>query len=152
MKIRKILCPVDFSKYSQQSLEYAAFIALSNHATLFILHVIEHMHHLEQYRGLNLIPNDMEDKIGQDAKDKLTLLACQYQDSIGVETVIRIGKPFVEIVKAARELEIDQVIMGSHGRTGLSHLLIGSVAEKVTRKAPCPVLIFREKGSRFEMP
>ena len=65
---------------------------------------------------------------------------------------MREGKAFVEIIKTARKDDIDLIIMGSHGRTGLSHVLIGSVAERVVRKAPCPVLIVKDKHTKFEMP
>ena len=152
MKINKILCPVDFSDHSKRALEYAAFIAIANHATLILLHVIEHMHNHDHFLILNLMPEELNEKLKEQAREKLTLLAHPYQSSVTVETAIRTGKPFVEIVKMAKEFEIDQIVMGSHGRTGISHLLIGSVAEKVTRKAPCPVLIFKQKGKKFDMP
>ncbi|MBI1931639.1 MAG: universal stress protein, partial [Ignavibacteriales bacterium] len=68
-----------------------------------------------------------------------------------VETIIRTGKPFVEINETARELDIDLIIIATHGHTGMEHLLFGSTAEKVVRKAPCPVLTLREpiKGFKF---
>jgi nucleotide-binding universal stress UspA family protein len=68
-----------------------------------------------------------------------------------VETVIKTGKPFVEINETASELDIDLIIIATHGHTGMEHLLFGSTAEKVVRKAPCPVLTLREpvKGFKF---
>jgi nucleotide-binding universal stress UspA family protein len=66
-------------------------------------------------------------------------------------SVIR-GTPFVEIVRYAREQNVDLIVMGTHGRTGLEHALIGSVTEKVVRKAPCPVLTVRPEGHQFVMP
>ena len=65
---------------------------------------------------------------------------------------VEVGVPFVEIVRAARESGTDLIVMGSHGRTGLEHLLIGSVAERVVRKAPCSVLVVRDKARQFVMP
>ena len=56
------------------------------------------------------------------------------------------GNPYLEIVRLAEEESVDLIVLGTHGRTGLKHFLIGSVAEKVLRKAPCPVLVVREKG------
>jgi nucleotide-binding universal stress UspA family protein len=71
---------------------------------------------------------------------------------LDVKTVIKTGKPFVEIVETAAEEDIDLIIIASHGHTGVEHLLFGSTAEKVIRKAPCPVLTLREpvKGYKFK--
>ena len=60
------------------------------------------------------------------------------------------GQPYVEIVNEAKRLNTDLIIMGTHGRTGLSHVLIGSVAEKVLRLAPCPVMVLRSKKYKYE--
>ena len=62
------------------------------------------------------------------------------------------GTPFLEIIRYAREHEIDLIVMGTHGRSGLGHVLIGSVAERVVRKSPCPVLTIRPGGHEFVMP
>ncbi|HUQ68179.1 MAG TPA: universal stress protein, partial [Planctomycetaceae bacterium] len=66
-----------------------------------------------------------------------------------VQRVIRIGAPYVEIVKYAAEQDVDVIVVGTHGRSGLTHLLLGSTAEKVVRKAPCPVLTVHPKGHQF---
>ena len=152
MKMSKILCPVDFSDHSNRTLEYAVFFALANHATLILLHVVEHVHTHDHFLIINLSPEEISEKLERRAREKLNLLAHKYQDSIAVDTAVRTGKPFVEIVKMAKEFDIDLIVMGSHGRTGITHLLIGSVAEKVTRKATCPVLVFKDKKAKFEMP
>jgi nucleotide-binding universal stress UspA family protein len=60
--------------------------------------------------------------------------------------------PFVEIIKTARERKTDLIVIGTHGRTGIDHMLFGSTAEKVVRKAPCPVLTVRMTGKEFKMP
>jgi nucleotide-binding universal stress UspA family protein len=65
---------------------------------------------------------------------------------------VQSGPPFVEIVRYAKEHDVDLIVMGTHGRTGIAHALIGSVAEKVVRKAPCPVLTVRPEGHQFVMP
>jgi nucleotide-binding universal stress UspA family protein len=69
-----------------------------------------------------------------------------------LERAIEMGIPFVEIVRHARKKNIDLIVIGTHGRTGLDHMLLGSVAEKVVRKAPCPVLTVRPEGHQFVMP
>ncbi len=65
------------------------------------------------------------------------------------ETIIKTGKPFVEIIETAKEIDADLIIMATHGHTGVEHLLFGSTAEKVVRKAPCPVLTLREPIKGF---
>jgi nucleotide-binding universal stress UspA family protein len=65
---------------------------------------------------------------------------------------VRTGTPFLEIINSAKDLPADLVVMGTHGRTGLKHMLIGSVAEKVVRKSPCPVLTVKHPHHEFEMP
>jgi nucleotide-binding universal stress UspA family protein len=72
--------------------------------------------------------------------------------SLKVEEILRIGVPFLEIVKAAKEREVDLIVMGTHGRTGLSHVLIGSVAENVVHHAPCPVLTVKHPQYQFVAP
>ena len=152
MKIKKVLCPIDFSDRSGRALEYAAFIAMANDAILILLHVVEYLHHLDSLVIVNSNKKDYQHKIETKAKEKLDLLAHKYSHSIMTETIVRVGKPFLEIVRMAREIDADQIVIGSHGRTGIPHMLLGSVAEKVSRKANCPVLIFREKQDKFEMP
>jgi nucleotide-binding universal stress UspA family protein len=88
----------------------------------------------------------MKPVVDQASKDQLTdkLLEKVPKEIQGrIETVVSFGVPFVEIIKAARDYDIDLIIMGTRGRSGVSHMLIGSVAEKVVRKASCPVLTVR---------
>ena len=65
---------------------------------------------------------------------------------------VRVGTPFLEIVRYAKETAIDLIVIGTHGRSGLAHVLLGSTAEKIVRKAPCPVLTVRPEGHDFVMP
>jgi len=69
-----------------------------------------------------------------------------------IEKMVVRGVPFVEIIKTAREKNADLIVIGTHGRTGIDHMLFGSTAEKVVRKAPCPVLTVRMAGKEFQMP
>jgi universal stress protein A len=152
MEIKTILCPVDFSEISDSALEYAVFLASHHHAKLLLLHVVEYLQELEQYQVLVFTPIELSEKMVNRAQEDLNKLSQQIQKTIKVETVIRQGKAFVEIIKQAKEKDMDLIVMASHGRTGISHMLMGSVAEKVVRKANCPVLIVRDKNTQFDIP
>jgi universal stress protein A len=147
MQIKTILCPIDFSEISANALEYAVFLASHHHAELLMLHVVEQLHEFEHYQILVLTPQELAEEMEKQAHEKLTKLTEQIKKTIKVETVVRQGKPFVEIIKEAKEKDMDLIVMASHGRTGVSHMLMGSVAEKVVRKANCPVLIVRDKNT-----
>jgi len=87
------------------------------------------------------------------ARQELDKLAKEeIPDSVPVKTIIKTGKPFLEIIENAGELDVDLIIIATHGRTGVEHILFGSTAEKVVRKAPCPVLTLREpiKGFKYK--
>jgi universal stress protein A len=148
MQIKTILCPIDFSEISANALEYAVFLASHHHAELLILHVVEQLHEFEHYQVLVLTPQELAEKMEEQAYEELNRLTEQIKKAIKVETVVRQGKPFVEIIKEAREKDMDLIVMASHGRTGVSHMLMGSVAEKVVRKAHCPVLIVRTEDTQ----
>jgi len=88
----------------------------------------------------------------EDRKQLDGFIPPELKKGITVETIHRVGVPFVEIIKAAREKEVDLIVIATHGKSGLSHILFGSVAEKVVRKAPCPVLSIRHPEHEFIMP
>jgi universal stress protein A len=143
---------VDFSEHSDMALRSAAFLSSSQQAKLILMHVIEHLHASEYFMTLILSPQQIKARLEDEANRHVSLLPKTVNCPTNVETEIREGKAFVEIVKKAKEDDVDLIVIGSHGRTGLPHIMIGSVAEKVARKAPCHVLIVKAKGARFEMP
>lgn len=152
MQIKTILCPIDFSEISANAMEYAVFLASHHHAELLLLHVVEHLQEFEQYQILVFTSQELSEKMEKQAYEELNKLSEQIKKTIKVETLVRQGKPFVEIIKQAKEKDMDLIVMASHGRTGVSHMLMGSVAEKVVRKANCPVLIVRDKNTQFDIP
>ena len=81
-----------------------------------------------------------------------SLLDSQWEEAHQVVHATGDGPPFLEIIRYAKSNDIDLIIMATHGRTGLAHIMIGSVVEKVVRKAPCPVLTVRPSGHQFVMP
>ena len=153
ISMKRILCPVDFSQSSDYALQYALDLARSFGAQLTLLHVVE-VPFLPSYAmaGVPDLSLPLE-QIEEGARKGLDRMAEQCRQKYGkVDTELRTGTAFMEIITFAREINADLLVVGTHGRTGLSHLIIGSVAERVVRKAPCPVLSIRHPEHVFEMP
>ena len=152
--VRRILVPIDFSKHSNQALAWAGDIAQRYDASITVLHVYQTLELLLPDGYVLQSATSVADLLrhvgeGLDAaKDRLVKSA----PGIPVATELRHGAAFVEIVRLAREGAYDLIVIGTHGRTGLQHALLGSVAEKVVRKAPCPVLVARMADQTFTPP
>lgn len=158
IKITNILVPTDFSESAMAAYEYALSIAKTFQAKIYLIHVFEPLvYYSEAPLGLpDMIT--MEQNIQAASQESMKKIVAEYfhgrretYGDIEVETILTQGKPFIEIIKAAREKNADMIIMSSHGRSALEHILLGSVTEKVVRKAPCPVLTVRGQGE-FKMP
>jgi universal stress protein A len=152
MKIKNILCPVDFSEPCNLAVKYARELALLFNSRLYLLHVMEHLRGDEHYMILQITPQEIAEKMKKEVEERLNSVAKKIKKVPKIKTEVSEGRAFVEIIKTARKDNIDLIIMGSHGRTGLPHVLIGSVAERVVRKAHCPVLVVKDKDTKFEMP
>ena len=140
MTAQHFLVPTDFSADADDALEYAMRLASKLQARLTLLHVIEPLIVGSVETMPYLFIHELEDKIThtmEPYRARITAagLPCDY--------AIVHGVPFHVIVETARTDKIDLIIMGTHGRTGLRHVLLGSVAERVVRLAPCPVLVVR---------
>ncbi len=149
--IKNILVPVDFSEYSKGALRYAAQFAGIFNSKIFLIYVVEPMIYPADFSmGQVAIPSSDVDMHSR-AEEELKKLSAEFSNNLAVEIIIKTGKPFVEINETAAEKDIDLIIIATHGHTGVEHLLFGSTAEKVVRKAPCPVLTLREpiKGFQF---
>lgn len=147
MEIHRILAPTHFSEYSQQAVAYARELAQRFGATLMLLHVVE----LPPYPLEWLPPSRLGGTLLEDLEQQATSdLAQVLPDARGaaVEVTRRavVGIPYRKIVEVAEAENVDLIVMATHGRTGLSHLIMGSVAERVVRTAPCPVLTIRPIG------
>lgn len=151
--IKKILVPIDFSDYSKKALHYTVKFAKSFDAELFLVYVIEPLvYPADLSMGQMVIPQS-EVNLSEKAKSELEELATnEIGDSLKYNILIKTGKPFMEVIETASEIDADLIIIATHGHTGVEHLLFGSTAEKIVRKAPCPVLTLREplKGFRFK--
>ena len=144
MKIKRILCPTDFSAIAEKSVEYAVFLASSHNAELQLLHVVDHLHGFDNYLILSMAPHEISERMEKHANEDLNEVVNQIKETVKTEKAVRHGKASVQIIEMAREMKADLIVMGSHGRTGLSHVIIGSVAEAVVRHAFCPVLVVRD--------
>ena len=146
---KKILAPTDFSKPSADALVVALDIAVPG-ALVIVCHVVDDLPLTYGYVGLAAPTPEIRSRMGLEAERELEkFLPAVSRKDITLERRVVHGTPFLEIVRLAREEGVDLIVMGTHGRTGLQQILIGSVAEKVVRKAPCPVLVVREKGSGY---
>ncbi len=151
ISISKILCPVDFSESSDHALLYAVAFASTHGAQLTVLHVIEPPVCYPAGDGL-FQPVAVEglEAASVEELERLVAELKQNYDNVVWEQVQ--GHAFPEIVQVARRDDVDLIVMGTHGRTGLAHVLMGSVAEKVVRSSPCPVLTIKHPEHEFVMP
>ncbi len=151
-QIKKILVPIDFSDYSKNALKYAIQFAKQFNAKIYLVYVVEPIIYPADFSmGQVAIPSADID-LHSRAEEELRKLSKDFiNGSLQVEILIKTGKPFIEIIETASANDIDLIIIATHGHTGVEHLLFGSTAEKVVRKAPCPVLTLREpiKGFQF---
>jgi nucleotide-binding universal stress UspA family protein len=144
MEIRQILAPTDFSEFSKQAIESAFALAQTFGAKLLLLHVIE----LPAYPVEGIVPSTMGTTLIDDLQRQASLDLAQVlreppKATVEVSRQVVVGIPYRKIVEVAEAAKADLIVMATHGRTGLSHLVVGSVAERVVRTAPCPVLTIR---------
>src|SRR5262245_48454251 len=139
LAISAILHPTDFSEPSKAAFQVACALARDHRARLIVMHVREVP--VVAYGEFGQLPLEIEPAEAIRAKiDNLIGHRCA---DVAVEHCVKTGDPAAEILAAARETESDLIVMGTHGRTGLARLLMGSVAERVMRKAHCPVLTIK---------
>jgi nucleotide-binding universal stress UspA family protein len=152
--IRKVLFTTDFSAYAGHALPYAVGMARDHGAELHVLHVVPTPELAVQFDVAGpVFDASLLAELETNAQEQLgNVLPAEVQKELSVKLAVRRGAAFVEILRYAREMGIDLIVLATHGRTGLRHALFGSVAEKVVRKAPCPVLSVRPKGHEFAMP
>ncbi len=150
-EIKKVLVPIDFSDYSKSSLKFAVNFVKKFNAELLLIYVVEPVIYPPDFSmGQIAIPTvDLDmDKRAFEELDKLAKQ--EIPQELKVSTIVKTGKPFIEIIETAAAENIDLIIIATHGHTGVEHILFGSTAEKVVRKAPCPVLTLREPVKGFD--
>ncbi len=149
--IKKILFPTDFSDCAKTAQEYASALADQFQAELHVLNVLADVMMMMPEPGSALaLPQNYLVDLKQEAEKALDrVLGDAAKAGAKIVRTLRMGNPSVEIVKYAEDANIDLIVVGTHGRGGLVQMLLGSVAEKVVRKAGCPVLTVRPAGHQF---
>lgn len=151
---KRILLATDLSPNAGAATKYAATLVTKFDAELHLLYVFEEYTGSTWAPGVPLPPPKslIEQHKQHVAESLVKLMDAPWRDQHPIVRATREGYPFVEIIRYAKDQAIDLIVMGTHGRTGLTHLLLGSVADNVVRKSPCPVLTVRPAGHQFVMP
>lgn len=152
-EIKKILFATDFSENSEHAFSYALSLAKKFGAKIDVLHVIHELADMTGFYVPHISFDVMEKEMEDAAQENMRRFADEHIKGMAdYEIHTRRGKPFVEIIKAAGDFDSDIIIMGTHGKSGIDHVLFGSTAEKVVRKSPIPVLTIRIREKQFKMP
>ena len=154
IKLEKILVPTDMSEFSEHALRYGCEFARRFDAELHLLNVVQDVVAMVPEPGMAFpAPGEYMQELQQASREAVDKLPDpQWVEGVSVVRDVRVGTPFVEVVRYAKAENIDLIVIGTHGRGGLAHVLLGSTAERVVRKAPCPVLSVRPEGHDFVMP
>ena len=149
LSIKKILVPVDFSSLSKKAFKYALRLAQQFKTEIALIHVLEPAVP-STFDGLPIAPPCPEEGSPVAEKNLRTLVSSARTAGVPkARSLFRRGLASHEIVEAAKDLDVDLIVIATHGYTGWKHFCIGSTAERVVRAAPCPVLVVREKEHEF---
>ena len=150
LDLKKILVPTDFSDTSKKAFQYALKFAEQFACEITLLHVVQPASPMVGAPLAVEVYPETEDEFSEAEKNLAVLAAESHVNGANaVNSSVRIGHAPNEITKAAKDLDVDLIIMATHGYTSWRHLCIGSTAERVVRTAPCPVLVVREKEHEF---
>jgi len=155
IQLKRILIPTDFSEHSEHAATYAVELARRFQAEeVHCVHVSDIPADLLATSGYYMTgPSEQFiEQVRTESKKNLDEFARKNLQGVAVRTAFLEGRPFVEIIRYARGNSIELIVIATHGRTGIKHALFGSVAEKVIRKAPCPVLVVRPNEREFVLP
>ena len=151
--LKRILVPTDFSEASEAAVRYGRALAEAFGASLDLLHVVEDPFVYAPTSEGYIPPPQFFEEMEKNTRKRLEqVLPPADRQKLNARLVIKKGSPFVEIIRYAKSEDSDLIVMGTHGRGPIAHMLLGSVAEKVVRKAPCPVLTVRHPEHEFVMP
>ena len=146
IQVRRILVPLDFSRHADSVLEWAAHLAQEHGSRLLLLHAYHLPVEFQQLEGAYL-PQDFWASVKSEAEQNLNRYAEPLRaQGLEVEVVVREGYPATVIEEEAVDRQADLIVIGTRGLSGLKHLLLGSIAERVVQKAPCPVLTVKTES------
>jgi nucleotide-binding universal stress UspA family protein len=147
LSINRILCAVDFSEPSARALQYALALAERLGAQVDVIHVYEFPNFAVEDGAVELPPY-MQENLAMRLRERLEQFVKEKAGE-GPKTTVHLaeGVPYLQIVEVAKQQQADLIVIGTHGRTGLSHMMLGSVAERVVRTSEVPVLTIRSAGS-----
>jgi len=147
LNYKKIMCAFEFDGDSTAALRLSGTLAKENNATLYVVHIAR-----VPPQDMDVpLPFDSHPRWETEARSKLEpIVRSTLHADVQYVIDIRSGVPNLDIVRAARELAVDLIVMVTHGRTGLEHLILGSVTEHVIREAPCPVLVLHHTAPTAE--
>jgi universal stress protein A len=141
---KRILVPLDFSEQSTRALEYAKMLGKALDASLDLLHVVPNPYIADPSGLYMALPQEMLDEFDREGRTRLEkVLTPAERKTFKARNIVKMGDPRSEILEYARLAPVDLIVMGTHGRTGVSHVFLGSVAERVVRTASCPVTTVR---------
>ncbi len=147
IQIQRILVPVDFSDHSSVVVDWAIHLAAEHSSKIWLLHAYHLPVEFQQLEGAYL-PADFWANVREEAAASLAKIAEQVRAAnVDVEEVIKEGYPATVIEDEAERIEADLIVIGTHGLSGLKHLLLGSIAERVVQKAPCAVLTVKQPAA-----
>lgn len=153
LSIRRILFPTDFSEPAEYAWPYALTFAQEFEAEVHLLHVIAPPPRLTEAYAVSFDPEGTVQALTVEASTSLDgQVEAAKSRGLIFRREVRVGVDYREIIDYATKHDIDLIVMATHGRTGLAHVLLGSVAEKVVRNAPCPVLTIKHPSLKVHMP
>ena len=153
ISIDKILHPTDFSANSNHALKYACAFASHFGAELHLLHVVPDLALITLPPTDGFLPDEYYQNAKKHADEELAKIPVgEMAGKVRLVKQTLEGSAFLEIIRYAKENNIDLIVMGTHGYSGLTHLVMGSVAEKVVRRSPCPVLTVHPENHEFVIP
>lgn len=155
MRFRRVLFPTDFSDSALLALPDASAIASASEGQLYCIHVVDDAYQYWSAFGPEGMPvGPRPDELLGLGRARMEKFASEHLTNISpaVITHVALGRPFAEIIGYAREQAIDMIVMSTHGRGAIAHMLLGSTAEKIVRKSGCAVLTIRGSTQSFVMP